>query len=220
MRKFIYIAFISICLIGCSKCKKKQPEPEKVYSFPIQPDLYSYAYFKAGTYWVYQDSVTNVLDSVYVTSSDSGTYTNAPGTPNLYAGTFNYFSCSMLSSYDHYRYQNWMDQSYEVNGSKPVVNRSRYATTNSGSNTGSDILIGLINIGTSFGNNIKYDYFYNTFNVKILVFPNTQKWINPTNYYDDNQKTNYFIAKNIGIVRREQLDSGKTWNLIRYHIVQ
>ncbi|MDF2453926.1 MAG: hypothetical protein K0S26_3430 [Bacteroidota bacterium] len=44
--------------------------------------------------------------------------------------------------------------------------------------------------------------------------------VNKQSMIDNKQDTYYYIAKNIGIVRREQLDSNRTWNLIRYNIVQ
>ena len=65
-----------------------------------------------------------------------------------------------------------------------------------------------------------YQYYYSNFLVAGLTFPATQKWFNFNSNCDDNQNTYYYIAKNIGIVRREQLDSNRTWNLIRYNIIQ
>ncbi len=225
MKKLVYILFISTCLTACQKCKKKQPEPDKGFSSPVNTDLYAYAYFKPGTYWVYQDSISGILDSVYVTFANNGTYTNgdAEVAQGYYRGTFNWFTCDAVSSYDHYKYQNWMDQSYEVNGSAPTVNRERYIMPGSGNKNGKTIHTAIIAVGKSLGvstDYVTYLFSYNSFSVKNLTFSSTQKWINYGSNCDDDQNTNYYISKNIGIVRREQLDSNRTWNLIRYNIIQ
>ncbi len=225
MKKLAYLLLISICLAACQKCKKNKPKPELGYSAPINHDLYAYAYFKPGTYWVYQDSISGILDSVYITYANSGTYTNgdAEVAQGYYRGTFNWFKCDAISSYDHYKYQNWMDQSYEVNGSSPTVNREKYVTSGSGSNFGMTIHTSAISVGKTLYvslDYVVYQNYYNLFAVKNQTFAATQKWFNYNSNIDNDQNTYYYIAKNIGIVRREQLDSNRTWNLIRYNIIQ
>ena len=225
IRKIAYILFISICLTGCQKCKKKQPEPDLGFSSPVNTDLYAYAYFKPGTYWVYQDSISGILDSVYITFANKGTYTNgdAEVAQGYYRGTFSWFSCDAISSYDHYKYQNWMDQSYEVNNNIPRVFRERYIMPGSGNKNGKTIHLAMVGKGTTLYislDHLIYANYYNSFVVMSKVFSSTQKWMNYGSNCDDDQNTNYYIAKNIGIVRREQLDSNRTWNLIRYSIVQ
>lgn len=225
IRKIAYILFISICLTGCQKCKKKQPEPDLGFSAPVNTDLYAYAYFKPGTYWVYQDSISGILDSVYITFANKGTYTNgdAEVAQGYYRGTFSWFSCDAISSYDHYKYQNWMDQSYEVTSNTPLVKRVKIQTPISSSGGGTNINIAIVPTGKTLYvqlDYVTYQYYYSVFSVKSQMFSATQKWTNYGSNCDDDQNTNYYIAKNIGIVRREQLDSNRTWNLIRYNIVQ
>jgi hypothetical protein len=225
MKKLAYLLFISICLTGCQKCKKKQPEPDAGFNSPVNTDLYAYAYFKPGTYWVYQDSITNILDSVYVTYANNGTYTNgdAEVAQGYYRGTFNWFKCEMISSYDHYKYQNWMDQSYEVNNNIPRVFREKHMMPGSGSNFGKTIHLATIPVGnqlTVYPDYVYYKSFYPSFLANDNLFYNVQKWLNAHSIVDNEQNTNYYIAKNTGIIRREQLDSNRTWNLIRYNIIQ
>jgi hypothetical protein len=211
--------------MGGASCKRS-PEPiDHGFNQPVNPDLYAYAYFKPGTYWVYQDSVSGILDSVYITFANKGTYTNGDKevAKGLYRGTFSWFTCDAISSYDHYRYRNWMDQSYEVNGSAPTVYRERYIMPGSGNINGETIHISIVAIGeqlTSYPGYIYFESFYNILNINSNIFQNIQKWLNNKSMIDDKQNTKYFISKNIGIIRREQLDSNRTWNLIRYHIIQ
>ncbi len=225
MKKIAYVLFISICLTACQKCKKKTPEPNHGFSAPVNTDLYAYAYFKPGTYWVYQDSVSGILDSVYITFANKGTYTNgdAEVAQGYYRGTFSWFSCDAISSYDHYKYQNWMDQSYEVNGSLPTVTRSKYIMSGSGSNNGETIHLAIAPIGqqlTAYPDYVYYQFFYNNILIKDSSFNNVQRWFNKRSNIDDEQNTYYYIAKNIGIVKKQQVDSNRVWNLIRYHIIQ
>jgi len=66
MKKLAYLLFISICLTGCQKCKKKQPEPVVYTNGSFNQSVKNYGVFKPGTYWVYQDSISGILDSVWV----------------------------------------------------------------------------------------------------------------------------------------------------------
>lgn len=226
MKQSIYKTLVCCFLLSCYSCKKDtKTEPDTGFSAPVNTDLYAYAYFKPGTYWVYQDSISGILDSVYVTYANKGTYTNgdAEVAQGYYRGTFSWFKCEMISSYDHYKYQNWMDQSYEVNGSAPSVNRVRIQMPNSGTSGGTTINLAIVPVGKSLGimlDFVTYQKYYNSFSVDTIPFFSTQKWYNFNSNCDDEQNTNYYIAKNIGIVRREQLDSNRIWNLIRYNIIQ
>lgn len=225
MKKLAYLLFIVVCLTACTKCKKKDPAPDQGFSAAPQPDLYAYAYFKVGTYWVYQDSITGILDSLYVTYANKGTYTNgdAEVANGFYRGTFSWFKCDAISSYDHYKYENWMDQSYEVNNNIPRVFREKYEMPGSKANSGLTIHLAVVPLGTElyiYPDKVIFERFYSVFPVLNQTFSATEKWINKSSIIDNEQNTNYYIAKNIGIVRREQLDSNRTWNLIRYHIIQ
>jgi hypothetical protein len=52
-------------------CHKPQPEPEAV---PLPAELKAYTRFRPGTYWIYQDSVTARLDSIWVVSLKDSVY--------------------------------------------------------------------------------------------------------------------------------------------------
>ena len=40
------------------------------------------------------------------------------------------------------------------------------------------------------------------------------------NVAESNQKTNHFYAQEVGLIRKELLDSNQVWNLIRYNIIK
>ncbi|MDF2453927.1 MAG: hypothetical protein K0S26_3431 [Bacteroidota bacterium] len=181
MKKLVYILLICSCLTRCTKCKRVLEPVDYGFNTPVNPDLYAYAYFKPGTYWVYQDSISGILDSVYITFAKKGTYTNgdAEVAKGYYRGTFNWFTCDAISSYDHYRYQNWMDQSYEVNGSAPTINRERYIMPGSDNKNGETIHTAVISVGqqlTSYPDYIYYQYFYSNVVLNGFIFNNVQRW--------------------------------------------
>ncbi len=55
-------------LVGCEKPERNVP------IVPIPREVKTYTVFKPGTWWVYQDSSSNIIDSVWVEKSDSTTY--------------------------------------------------------------------------------------------------------------------------------------------------
>ena len=69
-----------LLLLGVS-CEKPLPEPDAV---PLPAELKAYVLFQPGTHWVYQDSATLQLDSVWVISTkltevrQGGPYSGAP----------------------------------------------------------------------------------------------------------------------------------------------
>lgn len=54
-------------LLGAS-CHK--PEPDEPAAVPLPAELKAYKLFQPGTYWVYQDSASHLLDSVWVVSTE------------------------------------------------------------------------------------------------------------------------------------------------------
>ena len=55
-----------LLLLGVS-CEKPEPEPDAV---PLPAELKAYVLFQPGTHWVYRDSATQQLDSVWVVSTE------------------------------------------------------------------------------------------------------------------------------------------------------
>src|SRR5436853_130194 len=70
----VALIFISATafFIGC-----KHDKPPVPLDRTIPADMKSYWTFKPGTYWIYQDTVTGKLDSVYVTLFTNDRFTSA-----------------------------------------------------------------------------------------------------------------------------------------------
>ncbi|MBS1636221.1 MAG: hypothetical protein JST26_09915 [Bacteroidetes bacterium] len=214
-------------LAACQKCKK-DPEAKPNYHFEIPQELWDYGCFKPGTYWVYEDSITHIIDSVWVFKANGGNKTISESNDYPYTGTFGWYSCWSESSYDHYQYENWVDQTWNVNGAaagytNTNVNRDRYSTPSSQSNTGETILTSDIQKGKTLYTRqgaTNYETFYSNFLLAGYSYIDVEKWKNDKCVIDDGQNTIYYIARNIGIIKREQADSNHVWKLVRYHIVQ
>ena len=95
--------------------------------------------------------------------------------------------------------------------------REKYQMPGNGTNYGQTIHLGIAEIGKNFIYPDKVVYEKNYLNYK--SFGVTQKWFNKQCIIDYEQNTNYYISK-ILVFREKQLDSNRTWNLIRYNIVQ
>ncbi|HEX8506576.1 MAG TPA: hypothetical protein VF630_14520 [Hymenobacter sp.] len=61
-----WLLALALPLLALS-CEKPRPEPAAV---PLPAELKAYVLFQPGTHWVYQDSATQQLDSVWVVSTE------------------------------------------------------------------------------------------------------------------------------------------------------
>jgi hypothetical protein len=233
MKKIIFI-LISILTIfsGC------QYEYEPYFATPepaIQlQDLTAYSYFKTGTYWIYKDSASGVEDSVYVFYDTAYSYYNT-GTTGVDAGNYNFYECRMHSYIDTYNYYYKIDMGYYGRDKVPVW-REKFKP---GDYVGQSFLM-----FNSFNPSINlYAYtspgvitcknYYDSLNVLGNVFLKAVNFNDTKNASENfssafgsiNPSTDFYIAKNIGIVKKHIYDTifntiNKTEYLIRYHIVQ
>lgn len=69
MKHFLLFGLVSVALIGCKK-DEVQNDPESLCNDVIYYDdeMAQQFYFKAGTYWVYEDANTATLDSLRISS--------------------------------------------------------------------------------------------------------------------------------------------------------
>lgn len=63
-----------LLLLACYR--REGPEPDAV---PLPAELKAYTLFQPGTYWIYQDSASRRLDSVWVVSTDMSIYRSGGG---------------------------------------------------------------------------------------------------------------------------------------------
>jgi hypothetical protein len=218
------LLFISaaICMITTCKCKKDpDPTPDPGPSVPLQ-DLTAYSHFKTGTYWIYKDSATLVEDSVYVYFDTAYSYYNS-GTPIIAAGNYMFYECRAHSYFDSYDYYYQIDMGYY--GSKHSIGTWR-KRIKPGHYVGKTFLMSnrfvdgeFINAYTTPGETY-FKFFFDSLNIEGKYYRSTVKFYDSGNSSEYDSQTNFYISKNIGIARKERLDTFKIWNLIRYQVTQ
>jgi hypothetical protein len=231
MKKLFFLPLFIFTLFY-SSCKRDVPTPQPAAPpVPLQ-DLTAYSYFKTGTYWIYKDSATAILDSVYVPYDTS--YSYYQNNRVQAAGNYMYYDTRTYSYLDnHYCYLR-ISMGYYGLSDGHLVGVER--TTNLGTSylMSNEFIIGQAiyhpsspGVITCQGfndsiniNGISYNkvvHFHDTKNASELTYTTTYGYCNPT--------TDFYIAKNIGIVRKRIRDYqfntvNRTWNLVRYHINQ
>lgn len=220
-KSFLVIALLLGALFGNCKCKKDpDPTPEPKPTVPLE-DLTAYSYFKTGTYWIYKDSATGIEDSVYVYFDTSYSYYQNNGIQA--AGNYMYHDCKIHSNSDTYNYYYKISGgNYSISTGENGVERIR---TKPGNYIGETYLmsnrfiegdqIGLFTgTGTTY-----FKMEYSSFLLEGNIYNKVVKFYDDKNASEYESPTNFYIAKNIGIIRKEILDSMKIWNLIRYNII-
>ena len=221
MKKMIFLSVLMV--IFFTTCKKDpdttEPEPGSDY---VHQDLTAYSHFKTGTYWIYKDSTSGVEDSVYVYYDTSFVYHQTGATQA--DGDYMFYNCQAHSFYDTYDYYYKISMGYYIISTKEVgVQRIR---TKPGDYVGETYLMSnrfvtddVITLYSGTGSTY-YKGFYDSINVLGNYYQSVAKFYDTNNASEYNSPTNFYIAKNIGIIKKEKLDSNKVWNLIRYNIVQ
>ncbi len=235
--KKIFLTLISLITIfaGC------QYEYQPYFAAPeptIQlEDLNAYSYFKTGTYWIYKDSASGVEDSVYVFYDTAFQYHLGPGNWQK-EGDYMQYEFHSHNFTDAYNYDYVIDMGYY--GNKGIVGPLR-KKLKPGDYVGESFMMSNI---FNEHNPLTYyaspgtTYFkrkYDSLNISGINFNNVVYFQDTENaseshYYSGygllNPRTDYYIAKNIGLVKIRITDHtqfnliNKMQYLIRYHIVQ
>ncbi len=206
---FVFLISSLFLFYGCLKDKYEPPATDTGKQYG---ELRDYIYFKVGTYWIYEDSRGN-MDSMYVTDSDEGTQNGVK-----------YLTTIVHSSFDTYDYYVTYNSSF--NSQNPIREKAFLAKGKPGDYVGQTILFEFPPIiGNHLyhnnGNIITVINYFVDFNLDSLNFKSViemNETVDITNPYK--QPTNYFIGKNIGVIREELLDSNNVWKLKRYSIIQ
>ncbi|MBN8693978.1 MAG: hypothetical protein J0L69_12355 [Bacteroidetes bacterium] len=218
--KYLIVLSSFILSLSCVKTKVVQNE----YHYPRPDELFDYCYFKPGTYWVMEDSLSNKVDSIYITKAVDDIYNVSKDLGWYFYGTFYRFNCEMFSSYDKYSYSNSIDQSQQnINGmSKTSVKRQRVSTISSSNPNGEAFVFSEEKSKSLYLNQSVSSFAGSTYSITINsnTFYNVQKWSINTSGIDANSNANYYLSKKIGIIKRVINDSNQNWKLIRYNIVQ
>ncbi len=198
-------------LTGCNK--EEPPEIEDVLPVYIPEECLKYHFRGTGSYQVYQDSATGVLDSVFITQATVEPDTLYDSSGNL-VGIYEYFSYTMQdtsgnswivrlppATANYFGFFN-MNRRYFVNG--VFQNQINYAffphtdtlvTSSQGSLVCADTLTNYLDNGVVYS--------------KVVVFENT------SDQQEGGNLSRRYFARNFGLIREEVPASNKVRTLLR-----
>lgn len=217
--KLLYysLAFFIFSVCSCSCDKNGDGDPNNG-NWTIPQEVKDYTLFKPGTYWIYEDSATGVLDSVYV-------YDLQTGIDSTTNGNFEYFYEYCMHSIDGHSDDFWVHTQWSKQYQNTTVWKEKFKP---GDYIGQTYLMIY-----PFDLNRRYGCYTDDIGAIITVrgvydqltilgtdFGNAVCFHDTKNITEGHVESSYFIAKNFGLVRSEIPDSSKIWNLIRYNIVQ
>jgi hypothetical protein len=212
--------FVVLILFSCRQEKPKPPS----YTIVLSQTLKDYAYFRPGTYWIYEDSASHALDSVYVLNASYGTNVVTEQQNLGYTGSFGFYKEQFAGSLQSSIENEWVDMSTSMHAPGAVLFHDKAI---GGKYTGQNFLMtDVFTDGyTTYSNtepngSLTFVQGFDTLRVLNNTFHKVALMYDKKNLLEGNNRTNTYIAKNMGVVRRELLDSNKVWNLKRYNIVQ
>ncbi|HEV7232513.1 MAG TPA: hypothetical protein VGO45_14345 [Bacteroidia bacterium] len=220
MKNLLIAVVLGLVLFSC---KHDAPTPPS-YTIALSPTLRDYGYFLPGTYWVYEDSASHSLDSVYVLSASTGTNSVTKQQNLGYVGTFGWFKMQLFGTRQAETDNEWVDMTYSMNFPAAVLWRNK---TVNGNFIGENFLM-TDDFNTQFSTaaprepngSIGIVNAFDTLRVLNTVFKTVVEMYDKKNSCEGNNRSNVYISKHTGVIRKELLDSNKVWNLKRYHIVQ
>jgi len=216
------------------------PNPIDISQGVLLPKYVSdYMKFQLGSYWIYKDINSGLLDSVWVVPSlNRDTIYNCQGKKYQYIETVtqsSYFNCK-------YRYSSW--------------SAGNYVGTNSHKGAGGYI-ISIQRTKLDSLNNLKTQYKASQlYTFEVLIFPLLQNFYRPQSYYGktsydsvytekyiaqmslnhlnfndilitkdsynpfESEAMQFVFAKNVGLIGQHLLATNQNWQLIRYRVIQ
>lgn len=224
MIKSKYIVIFILSLLTVSSCKKdKTPACGATTGASNCEDIQNikhFFYFKVGSWWVYEEETSGDLDTVYVTE--------AAHNPLNYD-----FDVRVYSTYQDYYYHFWPEYASGApacNDDGPIcqtcltIKRSKYKPGNFIDEAKCMFFIpeeGQTSTNwTALYNNNKVSiqevadsFSYSSFNYNRTITVHEEH-----TRMEDYQESLHFFSEDVGLIRKELIDSSKVWNLIDYYI--
>lgn len=218
----LLIAYAFLLTVSFTACEKEPPIPPGPTPDITPQAVYDYGFFKPGTYWIYEDSLTGSRDSVYVIYVKQGKDTldvlQGDG-PKIY----DRFEVKMYSTFEGYDYYLWYSGTWS---GKPRRDKLFLTKSKPGDYVGEIILceipavIGNILYNWQSDNNTTTTAFYPQMVINTSTYSSVIKANQSIDVLQSGQAANYFIARNTGIVKREYLDSNRVWKLVSTQVYQ
>lgn len=219
MKKLLTISIIIIVSIySCKKEDVAQPPP-KQYSdihFNLDTSIIHYK-FKAGSYWVYKNDSTSVLDSIIVDSSMSYYNPISPYGPNHQGTVYSEFYSMFMKDYGTLQnYEDILNENYII----------RYDTVSGVTVRSEKISCSNCDTGSVFGE-MKILNKFTSMTINSNIFGNvveskiTAAFQQPPILFTND--IYFFYAPNFGLIKKE-IDLGggniQSWSLLRWHVIR
>ncbi len=217
------VSGILLTLLVSSCNRNSENQNTQNYFIPVSLTVKAYGFFQPGTYWIYQDSASHALDSEYVVSASQGSTSISQNQNMGYTGTFGWLKEQWMGSRQGQVNNLYVDMTQSMNGPCVLWMDEHIAGVYKGQNIlMSDNWVPGYVIYPSTEPNGYLEFMRSLDTVKVLskAYPAVIQYYERQNSVFQYNRTNIYLAKNVGIIRKELLDSVKVWNLIRSHIVQ
>ena len=192
-----------------------------------------WAYFKEGTYWIYEEETTGARDTFTVLTSND--YISNPSTE-----PYEFFGYTTHRSSDDYTYWFWFNEgwTFTSGGQKGNCCSCRKIWCDkytSGNADGEDVLLAFPTFigsysGISFGGGeygkVEVINYFEEMQVGENIFTNVVVENNENSVLDqqyassDYNQVKYYFSRAVGIIRKEIEENSEIWNLVEYNIVQ
>ena len=201
-----------LCFLQGCKRENDPPEPE---IFLFDQAMYDYCYFKTGTWWVYRDSATGMLDTVVIVENGNGIDT-AWQEGRIWRIS-DWFSCHAENKRTGYTNRYFGHSSF-----KNLVKKNK---TTTGNYIGETIhFFSPSDIGAKryplSGGTVEIIACFESLQLNNKIFKKVFVLDDSKNLSNWGTTTVTKLAQNTGIIQFEIKDSAQVWQLIDHHIIQ
>ncbi len=215
--KFSFFLLITIVILSC---QRDEEEPVPIiqaceYDDSIE-ELKAWHYFKQGTWWVYRDENSGDVDTIGVYHSGDGVSEN----------NWPFFYWYAQSSATDFEYRYRFSESYSRNCNDThdcMCHKVDRSTITSNDFIGSDWCFSYPNVPGIYITNGWYGRstlveIFPLYEISNFGFDEVIHWKSDEHPSENYQVVEFYIAKNIGIIRRILPEQNRDWVLIDYYI--
>ena len=206
---------------SCKKDEKKDPCPQpNCIDCCVADDiaaLKEWYYYKVGTYWIYEESTTHVLDTVLVFHHDDD--------------VFDYGDAFKTECFNGAETTGYTSFEFSESWSTPGLANSDFITHKVGrGRTRSDATggAGRVLLFPMYVGNYSYPHgdwvgitsIYDSLTIGNLTFHDVVEMDVSKDNSEEDAHTKYLFVKYIGMIQLKNLTTNEEWNLIEYHTEQ
>jgi hypothetical protein len=216
----LLIASLAITLQTC----KPDDDVNKTYGPYTLGEARDYIDFKPGSWWVYQNNKSGLYDTLVLKSISirSKTFT---GKNTVIKDMVNMLIYSTTTKYEYEYY------TFGANpDAKPeYLERANFISLIFGKSKAGDYQGETVPFFYPFDSSSTsgtgshtcyYDGFYSSFNLKTKTYNYIQKFYLDQDNTWDRASVNYYWAKDVGLIKKENIKKGESWDLVNFNTMK